>query len=80
MNTLQPLSKPELRGIATGVLFMAFFGYVWVSTGIGGLGGYGSPWLFIFSLAIGIVLVSGGCLLMIASRDLPNLSQDLDQP
>ncbi|MBM7554491.1 DUF7010 family protein [Thalassobacillus pellis] len=72
MNTLQPLSKPELRGIATGVLFMAFFGFAWVSTGIGGLGGYGSPWLFIFSLAIGIVLVSGGCLLMITSRDLPN--------
>ena len=62
-----------VRGVASGVLFMAFFGTLWASIGVGGLQGWGGPWLSILVLLVGIGLLLGGVLLLLASRRLPNI-------
>ena len=61
-----------MRGVASGVLFMAFFGTLWASIGIGGLQGWGGLWLAIVAVLVGIALLSGGISLLLASRRLPN--------
>ncbi|WP_188456913.1 hypothetical protein [Virgibacillus oceani] len=71
-QTLKTVSRSDVRGTAAGVLFMAFFGTMWAYTGIIGLQGWGDPWLFVASLIVGVALLIGGCLLIYASRDLPN--------
>jgi hypothetical protein len=65
------VTKGDLRGTASGVLFMAFFGTLWSYTGVMGLQGWGSPWLLIVALAIGILLVVGGFSLISASKEFP---------
>ncbi|MFA1820937.1 hypothetical protein ACDX78_12255 [Virgibacillus oceani] len=71
-QSLNSISRADIRGTAVGVLFMAFFGTMWAYAGIIGLQGWGSPWVLIASLAIGIALFASGCLLIFASRELPN--------
>lgn len=56
----QTLPRAAMRGIASGVLFMAFFGTLWSLIGVGGLQGWGSPWLLIVVLLIGATLLVGG--------------------
>lgn len=53
-------SQGAIRGHASGVLFMAFFGTLWASIGAGGLRGWGEPWPTVATLVIGAVLVGGG--------------------
>ncbi|WGG44507.1 hypothetical protein [Rossellomorea sp. DA94] len=65
------VTKGDLHGTASGVLFMAFFGTLWSYTGVMGLQGWGSPWLLIAALAIGMVLVIGGFSLISASNGFP---------
>lgn len=62
------ISRTELRGVASGVLFMAFFGTLWAGIGIGGLQGWGEPWLSMMVLLIGLGLLIGGISLLISSR------------
>jgi len=71
-QTLNSISRADIRGSAVGVLFMAFFGTMWAYAGIMGLQGWGSPWVLIASLIIGIALFASGCLLIFTSRELPN--------
>ncbi|HET7579985.1 MAG TPA: hypothetical protein VFK33_11960 [Bacillales bacterium] len=66
------ISKGIVRGTASGVLFMAFFGTAWAGIGIGGLQGWGTPWLLILAVCIGIVLFIGGIILFRSSSDLSN--------
>ena len=61
-----------MRGVASGVLFMAFFGTLWAGIGIGGLQGWGGLWLPILAVLVGIVLLVGGISLLLASRRLSN--------
>jgi hypothetical protein len=35
------IPRAAVRGVASGVLFMAFFGTLWASIGVGGLQGWG---------------------------------------
>lgn len=49
-----------VRGHASGVIFMAFFGTLWASIGAGGLGAWGTPWTTIAVLSIGAALLVGG--------------------
>ncbi|MBN8191773.1 hypothetical protein JI667_06365 [Bacillus sp. NTK074B] len=65
------VTKGDLRGTASGVLFMAFFGTLWAYTGIMGLQGWGSPWLFPAALAVGLALVISGFSLVSASKGFP---------
>ncbi|MGN7381284.1 Uncharacterised protein [Chlamydia abortus] len=59
-----------VRGMASGVFFMAFFGTLWACTGIMGLQGWGAPLLLVASVAVCIALfISGGSLLS-ASRKI----------
>lgn len=60
-----------VRGVASGILFMAFFGTLWASIGVGGLQGWGEPWLSIVVLLVGLALLAGGIALLVASRHLP---------
>lgn len=66
------ISKGAMRGTASGVLFMAFFGTTWAGIGLGGLQGWGTPWLPILAVCIGGVLFIGGITLLRSSRDLSN--------
>lgn len=66
------VSKGDLRGTASGVLFMAFFGTLWAYTGIMGLQGWGSPWLLTVALAIGFLLVLSGFSLIHVSKEFPD--------
>lgn len=61
-----------VRGTASGVFFMAFFGTLWAYTGIMGLQGWGVPLLLVTAVAIGIALFIGGFSLIRASRKLTN--------
>lgn len=56
----QSLPRAAMRGIASGVLFLAFFGTFWSLIGVGGLHGWGAPWLLIVALLIGVTLLGGG--------------------
>lgn len=77
-QTLKTISKADVRGTAVGVLFMAFFGTMWAYVGIMGLHGWGNPWVLVASLTAGIALFIGGCLLIFASRKLPNQAPHVD--
>ncbi|WP_229720230.1 hypothetical protein [Oceanobacillus neutriphilus] len=69
------VSKAALRGTATGVLLMTFFGTAWAGIGIGGLRGWGNPWLPVFVIVIGIVLFVCGYTLIRSSQKLPGYSR-----
>lgn len=66
------ISKVAVRGTASGVMFMAFFGTVWAAVGIGGLQGWGSVWLLILAVLIGAALFVSGITLIRGSRSLSN--------
>ena len=54
------LPRAALRGHASGVFFMAFFGTLWGSIGVGGLAGWGAPWPTVAVILIGVALLGGG--------------------
>ncbi len=54
------MPRDALRGIASGVFFMAFFGTLWGSIGVGGLRDWAAPWPILAVLLIGIALLGGG--------------------
>ncbi len=66
------IPRAAVRGTASGVIFMAFFGTLWAGIGIRGLQGWGFLWLLILSLLIGVVLLIGGIVLIINSKWLSN--------
>ncbi|QQK76951.1 hypothetical protein HUG15_16145 [Salicibibacter cibarius] len=66
------VSKADVRGTASGVMFMAFFGTVWANVGIGGLQASASIWLLILAVVIGAVLFFSGMALIRGSRNLSN--------
>ncbi len=67
-----------VRGVASGVFFMAFFGTLWASIGVGGLQGWGGSWLSLVVVLIGIGLLLGGISLLLASRRLSNQGTNAD--
>ncbi|WML44572.1 hypothetical protein [Neobacillus sp. PS3-40] len=66
------IPRVAIRGTASGVIFMAFFGTLWSGIGIRGLQGWGFLWLLIFSLLIGVILLIGGIVLIVKSKRLSN--------
>jgi hypothetical protein len=64
------IPQAALRGVASGVLFMAFFGTLWACIGIAGLQGWGLPWLLLAALLVGSVFFAGGMRLIRASSRL----------
>ncbi|WP_245799180.1 DUF7010 family protein [Virgibacillus siamensis] len=66
------VSKENVRGTASGVMFMAFFGTIWADVGIGGLQELGSIWLLILAVLIGAALFFSGIALIKGSRNLSN--------
>lgn len=71
-QTSSTIPGVAVRGVASGVLFMAFFSTLWASIGIGGLQGWGGLWPTIVVVLIGIGLLIGGISLLLASRRLSN--------
>src|SRR5699024_3717105 len=71
-QTIKHISKADISGTAIGVLFMAFFGMMWAYLGTMGIQQWGSPWVLVISLVIGLSLFVGGCSLLINSRKVPN--------
>ncbi|MFC4779411.1 DUF7010 family protein [Paenibacillus sp. GCM10023252] len=69
-NYSGPVPGSAVRGTASGVLFMGGFGTLWSYTGVMGLQGWGSPWLMIIALLVGVTLIAGGITLIRASRQL----------
>jgi len=58
-----------IRGMASGVFFMAIFGTLWALTGIMGLQGWGVPLLLVVTAAICIALIiSGGSLIKASGK------------
>jgi len=66
------IPRAAVRGTASGVIFMAFFGTLWAGIGIRGLQGWGFFWLLILSLLVGVVLLIGGIVLIMKSKRLSN--------
>ena len=75
-QTITP--RAAVRGTATGVIFMAFFGTLWAGIGIRGMQGWGFLWLLIISLLIGVILLVGGIVLIMNSKRLSNEMGDVD--
>lgn len=73
-----PIPGDAIRGIASGVLFMAFFGTLWAGIGIGAMQGWGWPWLTIVTLLIGIALLGAGISLLLSARNLPDDVSEAD--
>ncbi|MEK4486306.1 hypothetical protein MHH81_12055 [Psychrobacillus sp. FSL H8-0484] len=71
-QTSKTIPGAAVRGTASGVFFMAFFGTLWAYTGIMGLQGWGVTLLLVTAVAIGIALFIGGISLIRASRELTN--------
>ncbi|CRK85097.1 DUF7010 family protein [Neobacillus massiliamazoniensis] len=71
-QTSNTIPRAAVRGMASGVIFMAFFGTLWAYTGVMGLQGWGVPLLLVAAVIIGIALFIGGLLLIRASRELKN--------
>lgn len=71
-QTSRTIPGAAIRGTASGMFFMAFFGTLWAYTGILGLQGWGAPLLLVTAVSIGIALFIGGVSLIRASRELTN--------
>ena len=69
------VTKADVRGTASGVMFMAFFGAVWADIGIGGLRVSGAIWLLIVAILIGTALFFSGIRMIRLSRHLPHTNQ-----
>jgi hypothetical protein len=72
------IPRAAVRGVASGVLFMAFFGTLWSSIGAGGLQGWGAPWLSIVAVLIGVALGIGGIIQFYGSRQLGTRIDEAD--
>jgi|SRR5690625_830873 len=66
------VTKADVRGTASGVMFMAFFGTVWADVGIGGLQVSGAVWLLILAILTGAVLFFCGIKMNRSSRSISN--------
>ena len=64
------VSKNEVRGTASGVFFMAFFGTAWAGIGMSGLQGWGYNWVVPIVILIGFVLLVCCFTLISGSRGL----------
>lgn len=67
-QTTSTIPRAAVRGTSLGVIFMALFGTLWAGIGIGGLQGWGSTGLIIVAVFVGILLLSGGISLLVASK------------
>ena len=66
------IPRAAVRGTASGVIFMAFFGTFWAGIGIRGMQGWEFPVLITLSLLIGVILFIGAIVLIKNSRQLTN--------
>ncbi|MGR6341674.1 DUF7010 family protein [Priestia megaterium] len=66
------IPRAAVRGTASGVIFMAFFGTLWAGIGIRGIQGWELPVLITLSLSIGFVLFISAIALIKNSRQLTN--------
>ncbi|MFE3982301.1 MULTISPECIES: DUF7010 family protein [unclassified Priestia] len=66
------IPRAAVRGTASGVIFMAFFGTLWAGIGIRGMQGWEFPVLITLSLLIGVVLFISAIALIKNSRQLTN--------
>lgn len=66
------IPRAAVRGTASGVIFMAFFGTLWAGIGIRGMQGWEFPVLIALSLLIGVVLFISAIALIKNSRQLTN--------
>ncbi|TDQ42636.1 hypothetical protein [Aureibacillus halotolerans] len=66
----------QVKGAATGMIFMAVFSVLWAYTGTLGLQGWGEPWVFLLSMMISILLMVGGIYLMKSSKKLTRKTED----
>ncbi|WP_176585806.1 DUF7010 family protein [Priestia megaterium] len=66
------IPRAAVRGTASGVIFMAFFGTLWAGIGIRGMQGWEFPVLITLFLLIGVVLFISAIVLIKNSRQLTN--------
>lgn len=71
-QTSSTIPGAAVRGTASGVFFMAFFGTLWAYTGVMGLQGRGVTLVLVVAVIIDIALFIGGVSLIRASRELTN--------
>ncbi|MGG0453957.1 hypothetical protein ABEY82_26730 [Priestia megaterium] len=75
------IPRTAVRGTASGVIFMAFFGTLWAGIGIRGMQGWEFPVLITLSLLIGVVLFISAFALIKSSSQLSNeiIKEDRDR-
>ncbi|WP_042166505.1 hypothetical protein [Paenibacillus gorillae] len=77
-NTTSSIPGAAIRGTASGVIFMAFFGTFWAYTGVMGLQGWGTSLLLSIAIAIGLALFLSASWLISASKKLTNQGSKSD--
>ncbi|WP_419876157.1 hypothetical protein [Candidatus Pristimantibacillus sp. PTI5] len=70
-QAIRSVPGAAVRGTASGVLFMSFFGTLWAYTGTMGLRGWGTSLFLTAALVIGAALFFGGISLIRSSKALP---------
>ncbi|MGG3191554.1 hypothetical protein ABEP42_26495 [Priestia megaterium] len=75
------IPRAAVRGTASGVIFMAFFGTLWAGIGIRGMQGWEFLVLIILSLLIGVILFISAIALIKNSSQLSNevIKKDRDR-
>ncbi|MGG0470813.1 hypothetical protein ABEY96_01245 [Priestia aryabhattai] len=75
------IPRAAVRGTASGVIFMAFFGTLWAGIGIRGMQGWEFPVFITLSLLIGVVLFISAFALIKSSSQLSNevIKEDRDR-
>jgi hypothetical protein len=69
-QTSPVIPKAAVRGTASGVLFLSFFGALWACVGFVSLEGWGIPWLLIIAVLVSVALFVGGFSLRRAAGQL----------
>ena len=75
------IPRAAVRGTASGVIFMAFFGTLWAGIGIRGMQGWEFPIFVTLSVLIGVVLFISAFALIKSSSQLSNevIKEDRDR-
>ncbi|GCE28737.1 hypothetical protein KDA_42210 [Dictyobacter alpinus] len=78
-QTTAAIPRSAIRGISSGMIFMAIFSTLWAAIGIGGLQGWGGIWPWVLVVLIALGLLAGAFSLIRSARSLPEQTTEANE-